>query len=118
MYFGKPLLEKLNTNTYYRPISSLPFAGKIIALTSHGYFVNFLSGFLANHSTETALIKVVNGPSTLLITMYFYTDWNIGFSGTVIKFLRTYLQYIAIGNYTSTPRSLTCGVPLGSILGP
>ncbi len=53
----------------YRPISNLPFIGKIIEkvvfnqlklyLNSNGYLDNFQSGFHVHHSTETAL-KILN----------------------------------------------------------
>ena len=46
----------------------------------------------------------------------------MGLSGTVISWLRSYLQhrcfYVSNGNFISTPTPLTCGVPQGSILGP
>ncbi|KAL2093106.1 hypothetical protein ACEWY4_010418 [Coilia grayii] len=138
----------------YRPISNLPFIGKIIEkivfnqltafLTSNSCFDKFQSGFRANHSTETALIKVINdihlnsdvGKTSVLVLLdlsaAFYTvdhcillhrleHW-VGFTGTVINWLKSYLQqrsfFVAIGNCTSASMSLTCGVPQGSILGP
>ncbi|KAL2088527.1 hypothetical protein ACEWY4_015426 [Coilia grayii] len=154
----KPLLKKNNLDSSvlnnYRPISNLPFIGKIIEkivfnqltafLTSNSCFDKFQSGFRANHSTETALIKVINdihlnsdvGKTSVLVLLDLSAAFDtvdhcillhrlkhwVGFTGTVINWLKSYLQqrsfFVAIGNCTSASMSLTCGVPQGSILGP
>ena len=113
-------------------------------LTLNNCLDDFQSGFRANHSTETALVKVINdirlntdaGKASVLVLLdlsaaFDTVDHNIllhrlehwvGVSGVVIKWLKSYLQdrsfFVAVGNCTSTPTSLTCGVPQGSILGP
>ena len=46
----------------------------------------------------------------------------VGLSGTVLGWLKSYLEgrqfYVSIGNWSSPPTPLHCGVPQGSILGP
>ncbi len=133
----KPLLKKRNLDntmlSNYRPISNLPFICKIIEkvvfdqlnnyLNSNEYLDNFQSGFRANHSTETALIKIINdirfnsdsGKISMLVLLdlsaAFHTvDHNIllerlenwvGLSGMALKWFRSYLEgrgyYVSIG---------------------
>ncbi len=154
----KPLLKKRNLdNTMLsncRPISNLLFTGKIIGniifnqqnnyLNSNGYLDNFQSGFRAHHSTETALIKIINdirhnsdsGKISVLVLLdlsaaFDTVDPNIllerlenwiGLSGMVHKWFRSYVErrgyYVSIGEHKSKWTSMTCGVPQGSILAP
>ncbi len=138
----------------YRPISNLPFIGKIIEkvvfnqlnnyLNSNGYLDNFQSGFRVHHSTETALIKIINdirfnsdsGKISVLVLLdlsaaFDTVDHNIllerlenwvGLSGMALKWFRSYLEgrgyYVSLGEHTSKWTSMTCGVPQGSILAP
>ncbi len=135
---------------YYRPISNLPFIGKIIEkvvfnqlnnyLNSNGYLDNFQSGFCVHHSTETALIKIINdirfnsdsGKISVLVLLdlsaaFDTVDHNIllerlenwvGLSGMALKWFRSYLEgrgyYVSIGEHKSKWTSMTCGVPQGS----
>ncbi len=154
----KPLLKKRNLDntvlSNYRPISNLPFIGKIIEkvvfnqlnnyLNSNGYLDNFQSGFRMHHSTETALIKMINdirfnsdsGKISVLVLLdlsaaFDTVDHNIllerlenwvGLSGMALKWFRSYLEgrcyYVSIGEHKSKWTSMTCGVPQGSILAP
>ncbi len=154
----KPLLKKSNLDntvlSNYRPISNLPFIGKIIEkvvfnqlnnyLNSNGFLDNFQSGFRVHHSTETALIKIINdirfnsdsGKISVLVLLdlsaaFDTVDHNIllerlenwvGLSGMALKWFRSYLEgrgyYVSIGEHKSKWTSMTCGVPQGSILAP
>ncbi len=154
----KPVLKKCNLDntmlSNYRPISNLPFIGKIIEnvvfnqlnnyLNSNGYLDNFQSGFRVHHSTETALIKIINdirfnsdsGKISVLVLLdlsaaFDTVDHNIllerlenwvGLSGMALKWFRSYLEgrgyFVSIGEHKSKWTSMTCGVPQGSILAP
>ncbi len=138
----------------YRPISNLPFIGKIIEkvvfnqlkkyINSDGYLDNFQSGFRAHHSTETALIKILNyirlNCDTGTISVLVLLDLSVAFdtvdhnirlkklencvrlSGIVHKWFRSYLEgrgyYVSIGEHKTQWTSMTCAVPQGSILAP
>ncbi len=141
----KPLLKKSNLDntmlSNYRPISNLPFICKIIEkvvfnqlnnyLNSNGYLDNFQSGFRVHHSTETALIKIINdirfnsdsGKISVLVLLdlsaaFDTVDHNIlleglenwvGLSGMVLKWFRSYLEgrgYVSIA-YTLKSISLS-----------
>ncbi len=155
----KPLLKKRNLDntmlSNYRPISNLPFIGKIIEkiafnqlnnyLNSNEYLDNFQSVFRVHHSTETALIKIINDirfnsqlirKISVLVLLdlsaaFDTVDHNIllerlenwvGLSGMALKWFRSYLEgrgnYVSIGEHKSKWTSMTCGVPQGSILAP
>lgn len=154
----KPLLKKRTLDASilinYRPISNLPFIAKIVEkvvfnqlsnfLNSSGLFDKFQSGFRPHHSTETALIRVLNdirlntdsGRVSVLVLLdlsaaFDTVDHSImlnrletwaGLSGTVLDWFRSYLEersyFVTIGSNQSDQVAMTCGVPQGSVLGP
>ena len=153
----KPLLKKAsldpNCLKHYRSVSSLPFLSKVLErivlkellqhLQSHSLLEPFQSAYRKCHSTETALLCVVNyllqasdsGCMSILSLLdlsaaFDTSDHNIlitrlrstfGCSGTVIDWFISYLschtQSVFVG-HESTPSALQCGVPQGSVLGP
>ncbi|KAK7909783.1 hypothetical protein WMY93_014467 [Mugilogobius chulae] len=138
----------------YRPISNLPFLTKVLEkvvaaqlhnhLLTHNLYEKFQSGFRSAHSTETALVRVMNdvlmtsdqGSSSLLLlldlsaafdTVDHHTLLNrlqneVGLSGTTLSWFQCYLsgrtEHVAIEQAKSLPHTVTCGVPQGSVLGP
>uniref|UniRef100_A0A3B3C1C6 Reverse transcriptase domain-containing protein n=1 Tax=Oryzias melastigma TaxID=30732 RepID=A0A3B3C1C6_ORYME len=153
----RPLLKKSNLDpnnlNNYRPVSNLPFLSKMIEkivliqlnefLNENSIFEQYQSGFRTNHSTETALVKIVNDIRCNLdcqklsvlvlldLTAAFDTvDHNIllcrlrglGISGTVLKWFYSYLTdrrfYVSMDTCSSKVFDINCGVPQGSILGP
>uniref|UniRef100_A0A4W5LB64 Reverse transcriptase domain-containing protein n=1 Tax=Hucho hucho TaxID=62062 RepID=A0A4W5LB64_9TELE len=145
-------LDHLNMGNY-RPISNLPFLSKVLErvvasqLRSHldinGLFEPFQSGFRPAHSTETALLRVVNdillSMDAGLINILMLLDLSaafdtvcheilisrlsdIGITGSALSWLISYISdrkyYITIQGFRSATASLTQGVPQGSVLGP
>ncbi|PFX17087.1 putative RNA-directed DNA polymerase from transposon BS [Stylophora pistillata] len=142
-----------NEKNTYRPISVLPILSKVLEKHICEYLVNFLkendlfhplqSGFRESHSTETALIRLVdqllfnldNVKATGLVFIDYkkafdLIDHNLllsklkalGVGEGSLPLFRDYLsgrrQYVNIDGHHSTQRTLTLGVPQGSILGP
>lgn len=151
----KPLPKKSGACVVkdFRPISLLCMLGKALEKVVHEQLVEYLqrnslfnplqSGFRANHSTTTALLKVIgdireNVDSQHLSMLVLYDFSNAfpsvhhellltklkiyGFSKSVIDWFRSYLtgraQRVVNDQDISTLIDLLFGVPQGSVLGP
>ena len=153
-----PLLKKVNLDPenqkHYRPVSNLPFLSKVLERTvllqllshlqTHDLLEPFQSAYRKSHSTETALIRVVNDLyrasdqgnvsilSLLDLSAAFDTiDHSIlcerlsstfGLAGIVLRWFQSYLadrtQSVVVPGAQSPPSLLKYGVPQGSVLGP
>ena len=153
-----PLLKKkgldLNTLKNYRPVSNLPFLSKVLErvvlmqlqrhITNNGLFDMFQSAYRRDHSTETAVLSVMNSlllesdehkvsvMALLDLSAAFDTldhsvllqrlEKTFGIGGTVLSWFSSYVhdrsQCVLIGNERSLPSPLLFGVPQGSVLGP
>lgn len=142
----------------YRPVSNLAFLSKVFEkviskqlvkfLSHNNYFEPLQSAFRSNHSTETALTKVLNdlllatdsGSTSVLILILLLLDLSAAFetvdhcilldrlknmygiSGRVFEWLKSYLsdrsQCLQHNNVFSVMRAVRYGVPQGSVLGP
>ena len=104
----------------------------------------YQSGYRRRHSTETSLLSTLNsiyrssasGKSTLLISLDLSAAFDtidhqillnrlrlsFGVGELALSWLTSYLvgrvQSVRIGRHSSSPMSLTSGVPQGSVLGP
>ena len=153
----KPLLKKTTLNPKfmkkYRPVSNLTFLSKTLEkvvlrqlsdhLLTNNLFCSHQSAYRADHSTETAILKIVNDLSALdedkvsLLSLLDPTaafdtiehsiflkrlSCSFGISDTFFACLTFYLpdhtQTISVNGSKSVPASLHYGVPQGSVLGP
>ena len=154
----RPLLKKVTLDKdalcNYRPVSNLPQLSKVIEkvilqrLTRHiedeSMFDSYQSAYRANHSTETALLFVVNQikmafdsrKGTVLVFIDFSSAFDTidhaillrrlrlryGLEGKALDLIASYLegrtQRVVIGEQSSSPSMLMSGVPQGSVLGP
>ena len=138
----------------YRPVSNLCFIAKILEklvlsqvssyLNSHNHYNTCQSAYRPGHSTETALLKVVNdlflshnkGNISVLALLDFSSAFDtidhpilvhrlhtdFGFTDTVLQWFSSYLtdrtHYISLSNHCSAFTHVHSGVPQGSVLGP
>jgi hypothetical protein len=149
----KPSLDR-NVLKNYRPVSNLPFLSKILEkavlsqLTEHmetyDLFCPIQSAYRANHSTETALIKIQNdilldldgGKGIILVLLdlsaaFDTIDHNIlvsrlqsriGVESPALTWFSSYLedryQTVFLKGESSDRSLLVYGVPQGSVMGP
>lgn len=153
----RPLIKKQgadeNELKSYRPVSNLNFISKLIEravahqleshLTHNNLLDPFQSGYRAYHSTETAILKIVNDiltnvdhkKSTGLVSIDLSAAFDLvdhailtqrlkhyfGIDGHVLKWFISYLsdrtQRVIIDGVCSDKRHVLQGVPQGSVLG-
>ena len=152
-----PLLKKPGLDVIFknfRPVSNLSFVSKLIERAAfnqiHGHLVrNNLypvaqSGYRRNHSTETALLKVMNDillnmnkqHVTILVLLDLSAAFDtvdhsillnrlsskLGLNGTALAWFRSCLsgrsQRVSVRGTVSDTFALRYGVPQGSYLGP
>lgn len=137
----------------YRPISVLPCFSKVLERLIYNRLYSYISknkilyskqyGFRQNHSTEMALIELVDQISQSnddkQFTIGIFIDLSkafdtinhelllkklnyYGIRGLPLKWFANYLtnrkQYLSFNTTESTMETIVCGVPQGSILGP
>ena len=138
----------------YRPVSNLCFIAKIHEklvlsqvssyINSHNLHNTCQSAYRPGHSTEAALLKVVNdlffslnkGNISVLALHDFFSAFDtidhpillhrlhtdFGFTDTVLQWSSSYLtgltHYVSLSNHCSAFAHVHSGVPHGSVLGP
>ena len=98
-------------------------------LNTNELWPRFRSAYRARHSTETALLRVLNdfptasddGQVSLLILLHWLEN-VFGIQNSALSFFISYFterkQMVSISGYSSNPFTLLHGVPQGSVLGP
>ena len=154
----RPLLKKSTLDPLicknYRPVSNLSYLSKLLERVVADQFVNHLnsnsildkyqSAYRTGHSTETALLKVLNdalidinsGQLVLLVLLDLSAAFDTinhqlllrrlksssGINETALLWFESYLtnrsQTVLVGSSFSDSSGLECGVPQGSVLGP
>jgi hypothetical protein len=137
----------------YRPVSILPVFSKLLERLMYNRLLNFINrhnilykyqfGFRAKHSTNMALIILVDKIASAIdkgeIVVGVFLDfrkafdtvdhgillqkmYKLGIRGVAHDFFKNYLenrhQFVAYENTESGKLKIKCGVPQGSILGP
>ena len=150
-----PIFKAGATNkiTNYGPISVLSFFSKVFEKIIYHKLIEFLDhngilycyqfGFRQGHSTQQAIITLVNKITSCLdcgdLVIGIFLDlkkafdtvdhkillkklYAYGIRGVALKLLESYLsgrsQYVVYDYQQSATLSITCGVPQGSVLGP
>ena len=153
-----PLLKKAGMDegdpANYRPISNLSTISKIVErlclkrllphVINSGNFNPLQSAYRKLHSTETALLKIMDDlyrmvddrQAAVLIGLDLSAAFDtidhsvllkrlrssFGVSGVALQWVESYLslrsQYVMVGGERSCTKSLDVGVPQGSVLGP
>uniref|UniRef100_A0A3B3DTT0 Reverse transcriptase domain-containing protein n=1 Tax=Oryzias melastigma TaxID=30732 RepID=A0A3B3DTT0_ORYME len=149
----KSCLDVSNLNNY-RPVSNLSFLAKILEklvfiqlndfISGNNILEKFQSGFRAHHSTEMALVRVLNDlrsnadmrKVSVLVLLDLSAAFDtvdhpillsrlhgmVGITGTALNWFKSYLTdrdfIVKLNDFSSEKHRLTCGVPQGSILGP
>ena len=149
----KPSLEREDMQSY-RPVSNLPYVSKLVEkvvmkrmndhLELHNLCEPLQSAYRAHHSTETAMVKVMNDillsidskKCVLLVLLDLSAAFDtidhtvlmqrlttsFGITGQALDWLHSYFsnrtQSVIISGHSSSPVPLTTGVPQGSVAGP